>query len=92
MSHPRSERLPGKLFQIRAALGLTLGALVGRLGLDELTDQDVDDYERGQRDPPSLVVLAYAKLAGVCTDMLIDDSQDLPELSDGADSRTDLFQ
>ena len=35
-------------------------------------------FEKGTREPSLLVLLAYAKLAGISTDLLIDDGEDLP--------------
>jgi transcriptional regulator with XRE-family HTH domain len=37
----------------------------------------VSAYERGIREPDLLVLLRYAKLAKVSTDVLVDDSKDL---------------
>jgi transcriptional regulator with XRE-family HTH domain len=36
-------------------------------------------YEQGKREPPLLVLLAYARAAGVTMEMLVDDGIDLPE-------------
>ncbi len=36
-------------------------------------------YENDIRVPPSLIVLAYAKLVKVPSDVLIDDARNLPE-------------
>lgn len=38
----------------------------------------VSQFENGTREPSLLVLLAYARLAGTSTDILIDDRQDLP--------------
>lgn len=35
-------------------------------------------YETGTREPPLKVLLRYARAAGVCVDVLIDDDLDLP--------------
>lgn len=43
-----------------------------------LTRQNISNYESGHREPPLYVVLRYAEVAGVCTDVLIDDDLDLP--------------
>ena len=37
----------------------------------------ISQFESGRREPPLMVLLAYAKLAGVSTDALIDDKQDV---------------
>jgi transcriptional regulator with XRE-family HTH domain len=41
--------------------------------VDELTQARVLAYERGIREPSLLVLLAYARLIGVSTDVLIDE-------------------
>jgi transcriptional regulator with XRE-family HTH domain len=38
----------------------------------------VSEFERGLREPSLLALLQYARLAGVSTDVLIDDELDLP--------------
>jgi transcriptional regulator with XRE-family HTH domain len=39
----------------------------------------ISNYELGTREPPLPVLLKYARLAGISTDVLIDDDLDLPE-------------
>jgi transcriptional regulator with XRE-family HTH domain len=39
----------------------------------------VSNYELGTREPPLPVLLKYARLAGISTDVLIDDDLNLPE-------------
>ena len=73
------QRLPAKLRQIREALGLSQSELLRRLGAEEfLTYHRISDYELGKNEPPLDVLLSYARLAGVCVDVLIDDDLDLP--------------
>ena len=38
----------------------------------------VSGYELGTREPPLPILLKYARLAGVCVEVLIDDKLDLP--------------
>jgi transcriptional regulator with XRE-family HTH domain len=53
--------------------------LIKRLGLeDDLTQARISAYERGVREPPLLVLLSYARVAGVYVDVLIDDDLELP--------------
>jgi hypothetical protein len=40
--------------------------------------------ERGKREPPLKLLLAYARVAGVSTDVLIDDELDVPTKLHGA--------
>jgi transcriptional regulator with XRE-family HTH domain len=38
---------------------------------------NISGYERGLREPPYPVLLKYARLVGVSTDILIDDKQEI---------------
>ena len=72
-------RLAEKLARIRLALELSQNELIKRLGLgDELTQARISAYERSVREPPLLVLLSYARVAGVYVDVLIDDELELP--------------
>ena len=76
----RQERLARKLLQIRQALGLSQSEMMRRLGFEEVLDyKRISEYELGKNEPPQAVLLAYARLAGVSTDVLIDDERDLPD-------------
>jgi transcriptional regulator with XRE-family HTH domain len=76
----RVERLPEKLLKIRQDLNLSQGELVKRLGLEgKIYRNNVSEYESGKRQPPMPIVLMYARLAGISTDVLIDDELDLPK-------------
>lgn len=74
----RPKRLPEKLLQIRLSLGLSQGEMLRRLELDNLTRTTVSAYEVGTSEPPLPVLLKYARLVGISTDVLIDDELDLP--------------
>jgi transcriptional regulator with XRE-family HTH domain len=75
----RPKRLAEKLRQIRLALGLSQSELLRRLGYEGvIAYHRISNYELGTGEPPLPVLLAYAKLAGVSTDVLIDDGADLP--------------
>lgn len=75
---PKPARLPEKLLQIRLALGLSQGEMIRRLELDNLSRTTVSAYEVGTSEPPLPVLLKYARLVGISTDVLIDDELDLP--------------
>src|SRR5918912_1240729 len=82
MGAPRQkpERLAEKLLQIRMALGLSQDGMLERLGLaDEYFRSRISAYELGNREPPLPVLLKYARLVGISTDVLIDDELDLPD-------------
>ncbi len=75
----RQERLAEKLLQIRQALGLSQSEMLRRLGFEDALDyKRISEYELGKNEPPLAVLLAYARAAGVCADVLIDDELDLP--------------
>ena|SRR5947209_19734542 len=75
----KPERLSEKLRTIRDALSLSQGELVRRLEAEDLIDaKHVSKFELGEREPSLLVLLRYARLAGVSMDILADDEMDLP--------------
>jgi transcriptional regulator with XRE-family HTH domain len=78
-TRPKPKRLPDKLLRIRLALGLSQNEMLVRLGLTgEILRGAISGYELGTIEPPVPIVLRYARAAGVCTDVLIDDDLDLP--------------
>ena|SRR5258708_2049388 len=73
-------RLAEKLLQIRTTLGLSQSEMVERLGLtDVLYRSNISGFEIGERVPPLPVLLRYARAAGICVDLLIDDELELPK-------------
>ena len=81
MGAPRQkpERLAEKLKQIRLSLGLSQDGMLERLGLaEEFFRSRISAYELGNREPPLPVLLRYARLVNISTDVLIDDEMDLP--------------
>lgn len=75
----RIKRLPEKLLQIRTSLGFSQSELVRELSLENVIYRsNISSFETGDREPPLPVLLAYAQLAGISTDLLIDDKVDLP--------------
>ena len=73
-------RLAEKLLLIRTSLNLSQNELIRNLGFeDEITQSQVSAFERGARIPSLTVLLAYARLAELSTDILIDDDLDLPK-------------
>ena len=72
------QRLGVKLRAIRLHKGYTLEQMaeaVGKTGASRRTR--VHEWEKGTRQPDLACLLAYARLAGVSTDALIDDEVDL---------------
>lgn len=79
-ARPRPARLTEKLLQIRLGLGLSQNEMLAALGLKEKVYRSaVSGYELGRREPPLPILLKYARLAGISTDVLIDDELDLPK-------------
>ena len=80
----KSERLPEKLRRVRLAFGLSQTAMLKRLNAEGMVVYNrISDYERGEREPPLPILLRYARVAGVPTEVLIDDQLDLPETLPG---------
>lgn len=77
----RPQRLGAKLHTIRTQLDLTQDQMIERLNCPHipLYAASISQYERGTREPPLLVLLQYARVAGVPVEALIDDDVDLPE-------------
>lgn len=75
-------KLPAKLKKIREDLRLSQDAMLRHLGYsqtDGLFRSNISAYELGKTEPPSEVLLAYARAANVYVDVLIDDNLELPE-------------
>ncbi|MDT5124170.1 MAG: Helix-turn-helix domain [Acidobacteriota bacterium] len=81
-SRPQPTRLASKLCQIRASLGLTQQEIVEHLKSQKANltvyPGNISRFEQGLREPPLLVLLAYARAAGVSIDVLVDDELELP--------------
>lgn len=76
----RPKRLAEKLLQIRNALGLSQSELWRRMGVeDEIPFKRISEHELNKTEPILIVLLQYARVAGVHTEALIDDSLDLPD-------------
>lgn len=76
---PRPKRLAEKLLQIRTVLELSQSEMFWRLDIEEFTEMKrVSDFETGRSEPPLPVLLRYARLVRISTDVLIDDELDLP--------------
>jgi len=76
---PVPKKLAKKLLQIRMKLDLSQTELVKALNYkaSPLRPAQISQFETGRREPPLMLLLAYAQLAGVSTDVLIDDKQSL---------------
>jgi len=72
----KPKHLASKLLAVRRNLGLTQWELAERLGTARLHAR-ISEYESGRREPNLMVILAYARLAGISTDVLIDDKLEI---------------
>ena len=76
----KPERLSEKLLAIRQALGLSQTEMLRRLGADDrMVYSRISEFESGKGEPSLIILLEYARVAGVCVDVLIDDKLDLPD-------------
>lgn len=73
------KKLGKKLKQIREALGMSQRQIVEALNYKDtpLRASQISQYETGQREPTMMLVLAYARLAKVSVESLIDDKMKL---------------
>jgi len=74
---PTPKKLPAKLAALRAMLGMSQGEIAKALGVPNRAS--ISGYERGDREPPLPTLLAYARLAKVSVESLIDDDMTLPK-------------
>ena len=73
------KKLGKKLLQIRMNLGMSQREIVKALKYHDtpLRASQISQYETGQREPTMMLVLAYARLAKVSVESLIDDKMKL---------------
>jgi transcriptional regulator with XRE-family HTH domain len=90
-ARPKPARLAEKLLQIRNALGISQPEMHRRLQAEEQIDYTtISKYELGKNEPPLMILLQYARLAGVPVEVLIDDDLDLPEKLPAAYSHEEI--
>jgi len=75
---PRPRRLGKKLREIRKRLEMSQAKMCEELGFPAIHPAHIAAYELDKREPPLPVILKYARLAKVSTDVLIDDELNLP--------------
>jgi transcriptional regulator with XRE-family HTH domain len=75
----KPKRLAEKLRAIRESLGLSQSGMLARIGAEgRMAYHRISEFESGKGEPSLPVLLGYARAAGVCVDVLIDDELDLP--------------
>ncbi len=77
VARDRPKYLGVKLKKIRLSLGYSQNEMLDALELSNLYRSAISGYELGTKEPSLIVLLRYARLAGVSTDALIDDNQAL---------------
>ena len=75
-SRPRPKHLAKKLLQIRRSLRMSQGELVKQLGI-QIHYTNISKYELDKNEPPLAIVLAYARLARIPVEQIIDDEIEL---------------
>lgn len=78
---PQPRRLGRKLLQIRRSFDLSQEQMAERLSSKRspVYPTHISEFERRKREPSLLVLLEYARLANISTDVLIDDNLDVPK-------------
>ena len=78
---PRPIYLAEKLLQIRLSLGLSQQGMLELLDYrrSPLLIGHISQFEQDKREPPMPLLLQYARVAGVCLEMLVDDELNLPK-------------
>jgi transcriptional regulator with XRE-family HTH domain len=71
-------RLSYKLLAIRKRLGMSQTEMARALELT-VHYSAVSNFELGTREPDLLIVLRYARLAGVPMETIVDDQLEIPE-------------
>jgi DNA-binding XRE family transcriptional regulator len=74
----RPLRLSHKLLAIRKRLNLSQTEMARALEL-KVHYSAVSNFELGSREPDLMLVLRYARLAGVPMESIVDDNRDMPE-------------
>jgi transcriptional regulator with XRE-family HTH domain len=78
-ARPRPRQLAVKLRQIRNTLGLSQSELLRQLRVqDEIPYTRISDYELDKNEPTLMVLLEYARIAGVHLEEIVDDRLELP--------------
>jgi transcriptional regulator with XRE-family HTH domain len=77
---PQPRRMASKLLAIRKSLGLSQAEMAKRLDTEQspVYPTHISEFERGLREPSLVVLLSYARIMRISTDVLIDDELDLP--------------
>ena len=75
----RPKHLAKKLLAIRKKLGLSQSELAERLELTAAGVPRISEWEHDKREPDLIVLLRYARLAGIRMATIVDDRIKLPK-------------
>ena len=75
----RPERMGEKLKQIRKHFRFSFTQMANALSDEKVSvlRTDVSRFEKGHREPSYIILLRYARIVKISTDLLIDDELDL---------------
>ena len=73
---PVPQKLPAKLLAIRETFGASQSQMARALNCKVITAR-ISEYEHGTREPNLIVLLAYARLAEIPLEQIIDDRKDI---------------
>ncbi len=77
---PKQRHLARKLLRIRHALGLSQMQLIKLMEVDDqIAYHRISEYELGRREPSLSMLLAYARVAGVHLEEIVNDYLELPD-------------
>ena len=76
---PKPDRLAEKLKAIRQTLNLSQSEMLNALRMTNYNRSVISGYELGSKEPPLPILLKYARLGRISTDVLIDDELNLPK-------------
>ena len=72
-------------------MGISQSEMFRRLDIEEFSEvKRISDYETDKSEPPLTVLLQYARIAGIPTEVLIDDELDLPEKLPGTTNHEEI--
>ena len=74
---PSPKRLSAKLCQIRQSLKLSQSKMADLIGIDEINASRICEYEHGTRQPHLLALLAYAHVAKIQLEKIVDDNLEI---------------
>lgn len=76
---PKQKRLGEKLLRIRKELDISQDRMPDRLGRPDLHPGRISEYEQNKREPSLSTLLAYARLASIHLEDIVNDSVELPD-------------